>query len=132
MRALKQALRRERVVLLLDEVEKLADPAFSQRLHDLLRALAQEPTLTLAVASHRPLVEIFPPHSDTSPFHNIFSQKQLGPFTPGDARSFLARRLQGTGVTFGPEEAERLVAESGGHPARLQRLACELFEQKRR
>jgi hypothetical protein len=132
MRALKQALRRERVVLLLDEVEKLADPAFSHRLHDLLRALAQEPTLTLAVASHRPLMEIFPPHSDTSPFHNIFSQKRLGPFTPGDARAFLARRLQGTGATFGPEEVERLVAESGGHPARLQRLASERFEQKRR
>jgi hypothetical protein len=132
LRALKRALRRKRVVLLLDEVEKLADPAFSDCLHDLLRALAQEPTLTLAVASQRRLVDVFPPRSDTSPFHNIFSEKRLGPFTPDDARAFLAGRLKGTGVAFAAQEVERLVAESGGHPARLQRLACALFEQKRR
>lgn len=130
LRALKRALRRQRLVLLLDEVEKLARPAFGPDLHDLLRALAQEPTLTLAVASHRPLVEVFPPSSDTSPFHNIFTEKRLGPFTSAEAREFLDRRLQGTGVTFTQEEVERLVMESGGHPARLQRLAYALFEKK--
>jgi hypothetical protein len=132
LRALKRLLRQERTVLLLDEVEKLADAAFSSRLHDLLRALAQEPTLTLAVASQRPLVEVFPPHNRTSPFHNILAEKRLGPFAAEDARAFLTHRLQNTGVTFTPQEVERLVAESGCHPAHLQRLACELFEQKRR
>lgn len=130
LRALRRALRRQRLVLLLDEVEKLARPAFGPDLHDLLRALAQEPTLTLAVASHRPLVEVFPPSSDTSPFHNIFTEKRLGPFAPAEARDFLARRLQGTGVTFTPEEMDRLVMQSGGHPARLQELAYALFEEK--
>lgn len=131
LRALKRALRRQRLVLLLDEVEKLARPAFGPDLHDLLRALAQEPTLTLAVASHRPLVEVFPPSSDTSPFHNIFTEKRLGPFTSAEAREFLAWRLHGTGVTFTQEEVERLVMESGGHPARLQVLAYDLFEELR-
>ena len=130
LRTLKWALRRERMVLLLDEVEKLTRPTFTGDLHDLLRSLAQEETLTLAVASHRPLREIFPPSSDTSPFHNIFTPKQLGPFTPADARAFLRQRLQGTGMTFTPEEIERLVIESGGHPARLQELAYALFEEK--
>jgi hypothetical protein len=130
LRALKRALRGENVVLLLDEVEKLADPTLN-RLHDLLRALAQEPTLTLAVASHCPLVEVFPPTAPTSPFHNIFTEKRLGPFTSKDARAFLAHRLQGTGVTFAPAEIERLVVESGCHPARLQRLAHALFEQEK-
>ncbi len=130
LRSLKRALRRERVVLLLDEVEKLTRPAFSGELHDLLRALAQEETLTLAVAGHRPLTAIFPPSSDTSSFHNIFNLKRLGPFTPDDARAFIHHRLRGTGVTFAPWEVERLVFESGGHPARLQRLAYELFEMR--
>ena len=132
LRTLKRALRRERTMLLLDEVEKLADPAFFPRLHSLLRALAQEPTLTIAVASHLPLVEIFPPRDPTSPFHNIFTEKRLGPFAPDDVRAFLTRRLKGMEVAFTPEEIERLVTESGGHPARLQRLAYDLFEQKRR
>jgi len=131
LRALKRALRRERLVLLLDEVEKLTRPAFTKDLHDLLRALAQEDTLTLAVASHRPLQEIFPPSGPTSPFHNIFTEKRLGPFSPADARAFLHHRLRGTGVVFTPEEVERLVMESGGHPARLQELAYRLFEEKR-
>jgi len=132
LRALKKALRKERLVLLLDEVEKLTRPAFTKDLHDLLRSLAQEETLTLAVASHRPLEEIFPPSSDTSPFHNIFARKRLGPFTSQDARAFLRHRLRGTGVVFAPEEIERLVMESSGHPARLQELAYDLFEAKRR
>lgn len=132
LRALKEALRSQWLVLLLDEVEKLTRPAFTADLHDLLRGLAQEPTFTLTVASHRPLAEIFPPSSDTSPFHNIFTEKFLGPFSPAESRAFLAHRLRGTGITFTPEEIERLVAESGGHPAHLQRLAYALFEEKLR
>ena len=132
LRRFKRVLRRSRTLLLLDEVEKLTDPAFSSRLHDLLRALAQKPSLTLAVASHSPLVEVFPPTSSTSPFHNIFTEKRLGPFDPSDARAFLEQRLATTGVTFTPEEQQQLVIASGGHPAHLQRRAYDLFEQKRR
>jgi hypothetical protein len=132
MRALKRALRPGRVVLLLDEVEKLADVTFSTNLHQVLRAMAQGTALTLGVASHRPLVEVFPPREPTSPFHNIFTEKRLGPFTPEDAREFVSLRLEGTGVAFTREEVERLVSDSDCHPAHLQRLAYELFERKRR
>ncbi len=131
LRALKRALRTERLVLLLDEVEKLTRPAFTADLLDLLRALAQRPTLTLAVASHRPLKRIFPHSDGTSDFYDIFTVKRLGPFTPADARAFLAHRLRGSGVVFTSEEIERLVVESGGHPGRLQELAYDLFEEKR-
>jgi hypothetical protein len=132
LRALRRALRREPLVLLLDEVEKLNRPAFTQNLHELLRALAQRPTLTLVVASYHQLSEIFPPESPTSPLHNIFTQKRLGPFAAQDARQFLHHRLRRTGVVFDSSEIERLVVESGCHPARLQRLAYRLFDQKQR
>jgi hypothetical protein len=131
LRALKRVLRREPLVLLLDEVEKLNRPAFTQNLHDLLRALAQRLTLTLAVASYSPLNEVFPPENPTSPLHNIFTQKQLGPFAARDARQFLRQRLQRTGVVFDSSEIERLVVKSGCHPAQLQRMAYRLFDQKR-
>ncbi len=126
LRAIKRALRRENLVLLLDEIEKLNRPAFTQNLHDLLRALAQRSTLTLAVASHRPLIEIFPPENATSPLHNIFTTRELGPFTAADARAFLGARLRGAGLAFASTEIE-----SGCHPARLQRLAYQLFEHDR-
>ena len=78
------------------------------------------------------LVEVFPPTSSTSPFHNIFTEKRLGPIDPGDARAFLEQRLAATGMTFTPEEQQQLVMDSGGHPAHLQGRAYDLFEQKRR
>ncbi len=131
LRALRRALRSEPLVLLLDEVEKINRPAFTQNLQDVLRALAQYPTFTLAVASHRALIEVFPPESSTSPLYNIFTEKRLQPFKAMEARRFLRQRLRDTGVVFAPDEIERLVIGSGGHPARLQRLACRLFDQKR-
>jgi len=129
--ALKKALRKSRVVLILDEVEKLNDRRFPPELQDLLRALAQEPTLTLAVASHRPLEEVLPARGKTSPFHNVFTEMRLPPFADEVAAAFLRSRLAETGVQFTDAEVQRLVSESGGHPARLQRLAYRLFEAKR-
>jgi hypothetical protein len=127
LRALRRVLRRRRTVLLLDEVEKMADPAFSTRLHDLLRALAQEPAFTLTVAGHRPLVEVFPPTGATSPFHNIFTEKRVPPFTHQESRAFLRSRLAGTPIHFTDAHIERLLLESAGHPLRLQELAGALF-----
>jgi len=131
LRALRRMLRRRQAVLLLDEVEKLNNPEFSTRLHGLLRALAQEPTLTLAVAGHRPLAEIFPPSGTTSPFHNIFTEKQVPPFTAEESQAFLRTRLVGTHIHFSDADIERLRLESAGHPLRLQQLACALFNSLR-
>jgi hypothetical protein len=129
LRDLRRALRRGRTVLLLDEVEKLSDPSFSTRLHEVLRALAQEKTLTLAVASYRPLDAVFPPGSPTSPFHNIFTVKRVEPFSSEESRAYLAERLAGTGVNWTPEEIAALLNESGGCPGRLQRAAARLYER---
>jgi hypothetical protein len=132
LRDLKHALERERVVLLFDEVERLAAPEFHPRLHDLLRSLAQEPTMRMVVSTQRPLVEVFPPRGQTSPFHNIFHPKQIGPLTPAEVRAFLEHRLAGTGIGFTAEEMDDLITRTGGHPARLQEAAYHLFAEKER
>lgn len=129
---LKRALSGREVVLLFDEMERLAQPDFNPRWLDLLRSLAQEPQLALCLATQRPLVEVFPPRTAVglSPFHNVFTGHQLGPFSEDEARRFLAWRLRGTGVAFSPSETAQLLAKSAGHPARLQRLAWHLFAAK--
>jgi len=133
LRDLKRTLenRTVAVVLLFDEVERLAEPDFSPRLHDLLRSLAQE-KLTLALATQRPLEEVFPARasSGVSPFHNIFTRKIIGPFTEPEARAFLVARLSSTGVVFDEREIERLLSESQFHPGKLQQLAKTLFAEK--
>jgi hypothetical protein len=130
LRALRRALNGQRVVLMLDEIEQLTAPGFTTRLQDVLRALAQADGLALVVASQRRLTAVFPPSGPTSPFHNIFTEKQLRGFDVYTCREFLPARLAGTGVTFTDEEIERLVGGSGGHPGRLQRLAYDFFERK--
>jgi hypothetical protein len=129
LRDLRRALDTRDVVLLLDEVEKLFDKDFSPKLHNLLRALAQESNFAMCVATQRPLEEVFPPSNSTSPFHNIFTRKTLGPFSEADARRFLATTLASTGVAFSAHDIERLLRDSQGHPAQLQRLAKELYDQ---
>jgi hypothetical protein len=132
LRALKRALADRKLILLLDEVERLAEADFNPRLHDLLRSLAQEPYFAMCLATEHPLDQVFPAHTPggVSPFHNIFTVKTLAVYTETEAREFLAARLAGTGVAFTEREIEHLLAESQCHPARLQAKAKALFETK--
>ncbi|HSR32800.1 MAG TPA: ATP-binding protein, partial [Anaerolineae bacterium] len=132
LRDLKRALASREIILLLDEVERLAEDDFNPRLHDLLRSLAQEPHFAMCLATERPLVDLFPARTPggVSPFHNIFTVKTLGPFTESEARSLIADRLANTHVTFTEREIERLLTTSHYHPARLQAEAKALFEVK--
>ena len=132
LRDLKRALASHDLILLLDEVERLAEDDFNPRLHDLLRSLAQEPHFAMCLATDHPLVEVFPSRTPggVSPFHNIFTVKTLGPFTEAEIRDGISAYLDGTGVTFSEREIERLVIESHGHPLKLQENARDLFEEK--
>lgn len=132
LRQVKQTLETREVILLLDEVERIAEPDFSTRLHDLLRSLAQEPSFAMCLVTQRPLEEVFPPRlaGGVSPFHNVFTRKTLGPFTEAECRRFLTNRLAVTNITFTAREIERLLRDSQCHPAELQRLAKALFDEK--
>jgi hypothetical protein len=132
LRDLKHALVDRKLILLLDEVERLAEADFSPRLHDLLRSLAQESHFAMCLATERSLEEVFPARTagGVSPFYNIFTTKSLGPYTRLEARDLLAARMANTGVSFTEPEIERLLSESQGHPAKLQAMAKALFDRK--
>lgn len=129
LRHLKRTLYQRNVILLFDEVERIAEPDFNPRLHDLLRSLAQEPHFAMCLVTQRPLTTVFPPQTPggVSPFHNIFTSRELGPFTEVEARRF----LQQTAASFSEAEIDHLLGESRCQPARLQRLAINLVQQKR-
>jgi hypothetical protein len=131
-RALKRALANRPVVLLFDEMERLARPDFDPRWLDLLRSLAQEPHIAVCLATRLSLVEVFPTRipQGLSPFHNIFTIKHIDVFSETEIRSFLSTRLIGTGIAFSDDEIERLIEETKGHPGRLQQMAREMFEQR--
>ncbi len=132
LRQLKRALTDQNVILLLDEVERLAEPDFNPRLHDLLRALAQEPHFALCLVSQTPLLDLFPARTagGVSPFHNIFTTHSLPHFTAAEAKALLQARLGPTPIQFTTAEMDGLIMNSQGHPARLQRAAKRLFTKK--
>ncbi len=129
---LTRALRGRRCLLCLDEIEKMAWDGFTVKLRSHLRGLAdgRDQPLTLVIASRSPLARLFPdsPELD-SPLSGICRQINVEPFAPDIARAFLLHRLRGTGVTFSEAQIHTLLTQSGGHPARLQQAAADLYRR---
>jgi hypothetical protein len=132
---LTRALRGRRYVLCLDEIEKMGWDhfGFTVRVRSQLRGLADGPAapLKLVIASRSPLARLFPdsPELD-SPLAGICHQLDVGPFPPDVARALLAQRLRGAGLTFTEDQINTLLAKSGGHPAKLQRAAADLYRRE--
>lgn len=125
-----RALRRKRLILCLDEIEKMAWDGFTLNLRSHLRGLADgaEAPLKLVVASRSPLSRLFPDSPDLdSPLAGICRQFDVGPFPPKAARQFLSHYLQGTGITFTEAQITNLINQTHGHPARLHRTAADLY-----
>ncbi len=127
-------VRDQRHVLCLDEIEKMAWDGFTARVRSQLRGLADGPAepLKLVIASRSPLTHLFPdsPELD-SPLAGICRPLDVGPFSPEIARAFIADRLQNTDIAFTDSEVAALLEETGGHPARLQRAAADLYRSKK-
>jgi len=130
LRALRDAIRQaEPLVLLFDEMERLAESDFNARLHGMLRSLGQSEHFSMVIALSHPIEQVFPPGKagGASDFYNIFQEFQLPPFTDWEARQFIAHRLHDSGLSFSPAEIDHLMEQSGGHPATLIGLARHLF-----
>ena len=127
---LKRALDRRRVILCLDEIEKMTYKGFTSEVRAQLRGLADgnEAPFALLIASRTGIEDLFPDNPlETSPLASICTQVPIGPFSPDAAYEFLRHRLSSVGRQFSVSELKRLVVESGGHPGRLQSLAHSYF-----
>jgi len=130
---LERLLRGQRILLLLDQIEKMTGKGFSRDLRAELRGLAEAPSapLKLALVARTPLDRLFPDsEGNTSPLAGLCHQVDVRPWNIATARAFLEERLSRSLVRFAPEEVEHLVAQSGGHPQRLMRLAFDLYQRK--
>jgi len=123
------------VILYIDEFEKAGDlKRFSPDFWGMLRSYAQESGFTLVMATRQPLKDIeqeINSHPTTSPLHNIFQTEiKLGPFSEEESRGLINRSLEGTGISFTEEEIDKIITQSGNHPARLQALCYDLYNIK--
>lgn len=128
--ALKHTIRGRNLLLMLDEVERMADRDFTSRLHGLLRALIQDGNLILLAASKLPIQKVFPPSDPTSPLHNVFNDKRINYFSKQEMDRFIHQRLEDTPIQFTAIELSEIWQKSEGHPDKMLRTAEALFRYK--
>jgi hypothetical protein len=138
---LQRALESHRLLLLLDEVEKMTWDGFTNQVRGQLRGLAEgnNAPLRLVVAACTSLDTLFPDSQDknmTSPFRGICLEENLKQWDEKTSRKFIASRLQADWLTPVPQpvnftEAEivGLIAESGGYPQKLMQLCYQTYDR---
>jgi len=130
LRQLDRALSAHKVLLMLDEVERLTHRDFTPRLQGMLRSWVQNGNFLLLAASEQPLHQVFPPSDPTSPLHNVFRSTDLKYFTRDEVQNFVRQRLAACPIQFDEAEMSALWQQTHGHPGQLQRAAELLFKRK--
>lgn len=134
--SLTRNLKKYRLILAIDEVEKMAGDGFTNKVREHLRGLAEgsDAPLRLIVAGRTPLDRLFSEdgaEGKTSPLEGICIQVNLEAWDEATARAFIAARLAPTEVRFTEEEIARVIAETGGHPQKLMKLCNETYARDR-
>ena len=129
---LRKELKKHRLLLILDEVEKMAWNGFTNNLRGQIRALAngENMPLRLVIAARSPLHELFDDSEMTSPFENICYEETINPWDVTMMRNFIVDRLAVTPIRFSEEEIVNLLASSGGNPWKLMNGCHRLFYEK--
>jgi hypothetical protein len=138
---LERALESHRLLLLLDEVEKMTWDGFTNQVRGQLRGLAEgnNAPLRLVVAACTSLDTLFPDSQDknmTSPFKGICIEETLKQWDEEISSEFIASRLQASWLTpvtqpvnFTEAEIAWLIAESGGYPQKLMQLCYQTYDR---
>gem|GEM_PF-1197786 len=123
------ALRGQRVVLLLDELDLALERGFDLDMLRGCRALCQrEPGFRLITASRVLPKDIFPrPERGSTPW-DFLQVLVVGPFTEEEAQRLLDHPWAPEALPFDPATCRELIALSGRHPYRLQRAAHHRYE----
>ncbi|MEG4058242.1 MULTISPECIES: AAA family ATPase [unclassified Microcoleus] len=136
---LQRALESHRLLLLLDEVEKMTWDGFTNQVRGQLRGLAEgnNAPLRLVVAACTSLDTLFPDSQDknmTSPFKGICIEENLKQWDERISREFIISRLQASWLTpvaqpvnFTEAEIAGLIGESGGSPQKLMQLCYQTY-----
>jgi len=138
---LQRALGSHRLLLLLDELEKMTGDGFTNQVRGQLRGLAEgkNAPLRLVVAACTSLDTLFPHSQDrnmTSPFGGICLEENLNQWDEKISREFIVSRLKAKWLTpvagpvnFTEAEIAGLIAESGGYPQKLMQLCYQTYDR---
>lgn len=134
-------LKKHRLLLIIDKVEKITCDSFTNQVREQLRGLAEgsEAPLRLVIASRTSLDDLFPDSQNlgmTSPFTGICIEYQLKKWNEQTIRDFIASRLNSPlltpdykNITFTEDEIKQLINDSDGHPQKLMELCYQTFNR---
>ncbi|MDJ0733721.1 MAG: serine protease [Nostocaceae cyanobacterium] len=125
---------RPRLLLLLDEFEKMTWQGFTKNLRGQLRGLADgnDAPLRLVVAASTSLDRLFPDSHEfgmVSPFQNICLEEEITLWDEATVRDFISSRLAPTPVQFTDEEVMQIAIASRGHPQELMQLCNRTYKR---
>lgn len=131
--ALRAALKGRRIVLCLDDVDKMDVKGLGVNVHSQLRGLTngQDAPIRLVLASRAPLSRPFADLAEgNSSLAGVCRWLPVEPFTLEIARAFLQQRLVGSELTFTEAEVTELMNASGGIPGKLQSVAADMYRTR--
>lgn len=129
---LNRALKPKRLLLLLDEMEKMAWDGFTNQVRGQLRGLAEgkEAPLRLVVAASKSLDRLFPDSAEgnmVSPLSGICLEETVRAWDEAIIRAFIADRLQTTSVQFSEAEILNIIQASEGKPRKVVNLCYQHY-----
>ncbi|MGL6337625.1 MAG: CHAT domain-containing protein, partial [Waterburya sp.] len=132
---LTRTLTKQKLLLAIDEVEKMTWDGFSPSLRSYLRGLAEgsDAPLRLILASRTPLSSLFTDGQVavmTSPLAGICIEEKLSVWSETTVRNFIAARLQTTDINFSESEIIQLIKNTAGHPHELMNQCHKLYARK--
>jgi type II secretory pathway predicted ATPase ExeA len=128
--------RKQPVLLLLDEVERISQKKFTHKLRQELRGLAEgrDAPLRIVIAARTSLDQLFPESyvdGQTSPLEGITVEEHVPPWSDDTCRAFIAHRLGDGSIQFTKREIDQIVRQCNGNPQALTKACHDLYTHYR-
>ena len=129
---LARELKPKRLLLIIDEIEKMTWDGFTNQVRGQLRGLAEgkDAPLRLVVAASKSLDRLFPDSADgnmVSPLSGICLEESVKAWDATVIRAFVADRLQTTSAQFSETEIIRIIQSSQGQPRKVVNLCYQHY-----
>lgn len=129
---LARKLQSRKIVLCLDEIEKMTWEDFSLNVRTELRGLADgaKAPFTLVIASRSSLHQLFPDSPEmTSPLAGLCMQVNLPFFTKAEAHALVTYYLNDSSKILSLDEVDKAWEKTQGHPRKLQLALKQAYNQ---
>ena len=122
-----------RLLLILDEVEKMVWDGFTNQVRNQIRALANDGNnspFRLVVAAPTSLTQAFADSGLNSPFENISIELILNPWTEEITQAFIKDKLQQNPFSFTELEIGQIFTQTQGYPLKVMNACHQLYRSK--